>query len=213
MHRSRFAALPQHRARPHSRRRLTREWRRIGAADNLVRSGGDQQTAVCRRRCDALVQWRPDIAYGLNVVETLRQKDGLSGTLYNVPMIIGPSSFAVLTSTETGSQVQSAGSDFGTNHITWGTLNQTLWIGAARAVRNLSTTAHSATGCARVTPIPDPATASRRSFVVVQPADLRRRLEPTGMADRRPFQRVARHWSLSVGKAIRWALPTSRCSR
>ncbi len=68
------------------------------------------------------------VAYGLNIVETLRQKDGLSGTLYNVPMIIGPSSFNVLTSTETGSDVQSAGSDFGSNHITWGTLNQTQWV-------------------------------------------------------------------------------------
>ncbi len=68
-----------------------------------------------------------DTAYGLNVVETLRQKDGLSGTLYNVPLIIGPTSFAVLTSTETGSEVQSAGSDLGTNHITWATLNQTQW--------------------------------------------------------------------------------------
>lgn len=66
-------------------------------------------------------------ADGLNLVETLRQKDGLSGTLYNVPMIIGPSSFAVLISTQTGDQVVSAGSDLGTNHITWGTLNQTMW--------------------------------------------------------------------------------------
>lgn len=72
------------------------------------------------------------IAYGLNVVETLRQQDGLSGTLYNVPMVIGPSSFNVLISTQTGNQVQSAGSDLGTNHITWGTLNQTLWTGAPR---------------------------------------------------------------------------------
>ena len=72
------------------------------------------------------------VAYGLNVVETLRQKDGLSGTLYNVPMIIGPSSFNVLISTQTGNQVQSAGSDLGTNHITWGTLNQSQWTGAPR---------------------------------------------------------------------------------
>ncbi|MBV8529929.1 MAG: hypothetical protein JO104_01310 [Candidatus Eremiobacteraeota bacterium] len=69
------------------------------------------------------------VAYGLNEVETLRQKDGLSGTLYNVPMIIGPSSFDVLTSTETGNEVQAAGSDLGTNHITWGTLNQSQWTG------------------------------------------------------------------------------------
>ncbi len=62
--------------------------------------------------------------YGLNEVETLRQSDGLSGTLYNVPMILGPTSFLVLTSTETGGQVQNAGNDLGTNHITWATLNQ-----------------------------------------------------------------------------------------
>ena len=65
------------------------------------------------------------VAYGLNTVETLRQSDGLSGTLYNVPMIIGPSSFDVLISTQTGNEVQSAGADLGTNHITWSTLNQT----------------------------------------------------------------------------------------
>lgn len=70
-----------------------------------------------------------NVAYGLNTVETLRQRDGLSGTLYNVPMIIGPSNFTVLTSTETGSTVQAAGSDLGTNHITWSTLNQTMWTG------------------------------------------------------------------------------------
>jgi hypothetical protein len=80
-----------------------------------------------------------DVAYGLNAVETLRQKDGLSGTLYNVPMIIGPSSFAVLTSTETGNTVQSAGSDFGTNHITWGTLNQTQWTGPPRGPKASTT--------------------------------------------------------------------------
>jgi hypothetical protein len=76
------------------------------------------------------------IAYGLNEVETLRQKDGLSGTLYNVPMIIGPSSFDVLISTQTGRQVQSAGADLGTNHITWGTLNQTQWTGVPRGQKS-----------------------------------------------------------------------------
>jgi hypothetical protein len=79
------------------------------------------------------------VAYGLNTVETLRQQNGLSGTLYNVPMIIGPSSFNVLTSTETGDDVQSAGSDLGTNHITWGTLNQSLWTGPARGPKKSST--------------------------------------------------------------------------
>jgi hypothetical protein len=79
------------------------------------------------------------VAYGLNTVETLRQKDGLSGTLYNVPMIIGPSSFNVLISTETGNDVQSAGSDFGTNHITWGTLNQQQWLGPPRGPKQSTT--------------------------------------------------------------------------
>jgi hypothetical protein len=73
-----------------------------------------------------------EVAYGLNEVETLRQSDGLSGTLYNVPMIIGPSNFDVLYSTETGKQVGSAGNDLGTNHLTWGTLNQSAWIGPSR---------------------------------------------------------------------------------
>lgn len=71
-------------------------------------------------------------ASGLNVVETLRQSDGLSGVLYDVPMIIGPSKFDVFTSTETGTEVQYAGSDLGTNHITWGTLNQQHWTGPPR---------------------------------------------------------------------------------
>ena len=75
------------------------------------------------------------VAYGLNTVETLRQKDGLSGVLYDVPMIIGPTSFDVLISTETGSQVISAGADLGTNHITWGTLNQSKWTGAPRGFK------------------------------------------------------------------------------
>jgi hypothetical protein len=79
------------------------------------------------------------VAYGLNVVETLRQKDGLSGTLYNVPMVIGPTSFDVLTSTETGSNVQYAGADFGTNHITWGTLNQSQWTGPPRGFKASTT--------------------------------------------------------------------------
>ena len=44
---------------------------------------------------------------------------------------LGPTSFLVLTSTETGGQVQNAGNDLGTNHITWATLNQ--WSFAARS--------------------------------------------------------------------------------
>jgi hypothetical protein len=79
------------------------------------------------------------VAYGLNTSLTLRQQDGLSGTLYNVPQILGPSTFNVLTSTETGGQVQSAGADLGTNHITWGTLNQTLWTGPPRGQKASTT--------------------------------------------------------------------------
>jgi hypothetical protein len=79
------------------------------------------------------------VAYGVNTVETLRQKNGLSGTLYNVPMIIGPSSFAVTISTETGSVVQYAGNDYGTNHITWGTLNQSHWTVPPRGPKASST--------------------------------------------------------------------------
>jgi hypothetical protein len=78
------------------------------------------------------------VAYGLNTVETLRQKDGLSGTLYNVPMVIGPSSFNVLISTETGNEVLAAGGDLGTNHITWGTLNQSQWTGPPRGLKSSS---------------------------------------------------------------------------
>jgi hypothetical protein len=79
------------------------------------------------------------IAYGLNTVETLRQQNGLSGTLYNQPQIIGPSSFDVLISTQTGNEVQSAGADLGTNHITWSTLNQSLWTGPPRGPKASST--------------------------------------------------------------------------
>lgn len=80
----------------------------------------------------ATTSYKGAAAQGLNVVETLRQEDGLSGVLYDVPMIIGPTSFDVLTSTQTGDQVQSAGYDLGTNHITQGTLNQALWTGPPR---------------------------------------------------------------------------------
>lgn len=80
------------------------------------------------------------VAIGLNTVETLRQQNGLSGTLYNVPMIIGPSGFDVSTSTETGEGVQGAGSDIGTNHITWGTLNQSIWLSGAQRGPKQSTT-------------------------------------------------------------------------
>ncbi|MFY9630716.1 MAG: hypothetical protein WAJ94_03815 [Candidatus Cybelea sp.] len=78
------------------------------------------------------------VSYGLNEVETLRQSNGLSGTLYNVPMIIGPTTFDVLDSTETGAEVLGAGNDLGTNHITWGTLNQSLWTGPVRGLKQAS---------------------------------------------------------------------------
>ena len=79
------------------------------------------------------------VAYGLNTVETLRQSDGLSAALYNVPKIIGPTNFDDLISTETGNTVLSAGSDFGTNHITWATLNQPLWTGPPRGLKAATT--------------------------------------------------------------------------
>jgi hypothetical protein len=80
-----------------------------------------------------------NVATGLNMVETLRQKDGLSGVLYSVPIVVGPSSFDVLTSTMTGEQVQYVGSDLGTNHITWATLNQTHWTGPPRGQKASTT--------------------------------------------------------------------------
>jgi len=49
----------------------------------------------------ATISWNGTTASGLNVVETLRQANGLSGTLYNSPVITGPSGFAVLTQTIT----------------------------------------------------------------------------------------------------------------
>jgi hypothetical protein len=79
------------------------------------------------------------VASGLNAVLTLRQSNGLSGTLYNVPQILGPSNFLVLKSTQTGDQVQASGSDLGTNHITWGTLNQQQWTGPPRGLKASTT--------------------------------------------------------------------------
>jgi hypothetical protein len=87
----------------------------------------------------ATLAYGGNVAYGLNTVETLRQKDGLSGVLYSVPMIVGPTSFNVLISTETGNEVQYAGSDLGTNHITWGTLNQINWTGPPRGSKASTT--------------------------------------------------------------------------
>ena len=79
------------------------------------------------------------VAYGLNTVVTLRQQNGISGTLYNQPQIIGPTSFNVLTSTQSGNEVQFAGADLGTNHITWATLNQSQWTGPPRGLKAATT--------------------------------------------------------------------------
>jgi hypothetical protein len=79
------------------------------------------------------------VALGLNTVETLRQADGLSGVLYNVPKITGPANFSIGISTETGNAVLSAGSDAGTNHISWSTLNQTQWAGQPRGLKGATT--------------------------------------------------------------------------
>jgi hypothetical protein len=79
------------------------------------------------------------VAYGLNTVVTLRQPDGLSGVLYSIPQILGPSNFNVLTSTQTGNEVQSAGADLGTNHLTWSTLNQSQWTGPPRGPKASTT--------------------------------------------------------------------------
>ncbi len=51
-----------------------------------------------------------DGSKGLNVVETFRQPNGLSGTLANTPSIVGPSGFLV--------PAGQGGTDGGTNHIT-----------------------------------------------------------------------------------------------
>ena len=102
------------------------------------------------------------MAYGLNEVETLRQSDGLSGALYNVPMIIGPSKFDVLYSTETGEKCRAPG-----------TIPEPITSPGARSINPLDRpdrggpsnrpAAHLATGCAPVTPTPGRPTALRRS--------------------------------------------------
>lgn len=43
----------------------------------------------------ATISWQGQSAVGLNVVETLRQANGLSGTLFNVPFITGPQTFSI----------------------------------------------------------------------------------------------------------------------
>ncbi|HZZ65908.1 MAG TPA: hypothetical protein VFE17_10445 [Candidatus Baltobacteraceae bacterium] len=58
------------------------------------------------------------ITYGLNTVETLRQKNGLSGSLFNVPIITLPT-----TMTVPGNPLY-IDNDAGTNRITQNTLNE-----------------------------------------------------------------------------------------
>ena len=148
------------------------------------------------------------IAYGLNEVETLRQSNGLSGTLYNVPMIIGPYEFRVLISTETGNQVARAGNDLGTNHITWGTLNQSdCGSASAASARSSRPAARLATACVRATPTAVRSTASRRSTLRLRPA---RSTATTMNVVRRAAGLPAEGPSLSrwMVKAILWDSPT-----
>ncbi len=77
------------------------------------------------------------VSYGLNTVSTLRQSNGLSGTLYNQPQIIGPTAFSILPADK--GVWQYAGADLGTNHITWATLNQAQWTGPAPGLTQGST--------------------------------------------------------------------------
>lgn len=102
-------------------------------------------------------------ARGLNTVETLRQSNGLSGLLYDVPTITGPTSFSVAASTTQGvplvasSQDQTpignggldAGADFGTNRISSATLNDGEYItffGGPGATQGLRPTSAGAFG-------------------------------------------------------------------
>ena len=59
---------------------------------------------------------------GLNVVETLRQADGLSGTLFNVPAITGPAGFSISATTVSSKTspplTTLARADYGTDRIT-----------------------------------------------------------------------------------------------
>ena len=70
---------------------------------------------------------------GLNVVETLRQSNGLSGTLFNVPTITGPASFAITATSPPLVSLDAiatlAGADFGSNRISQQTFDNTLATG------------------------------------------------------------------------------------
>ena len=152
------------------------------------------------------------VAYGLNTVLTLRQPDGLSGTLYNIPQIIGPTSFNVLTSTETGSDVQSAGSDFGTNHVTWSTLNQPQWTGAPRGQKASSTGAFGYGFCpCNSDSGPVNGTSPRLSSLTACPSTATTKRCST--AALRRFRRRSGGRRARVGKATRWALRILRYSR
>ena len=134
------------------------------------------------------------IAYGLNEVETLRQSDGLSGVLYDVPMIIGPTSFDVLISTQTGNQVVAAGNDLGTNHITWGTLNQETVDRAAAPTKR----AQQRRVWLRLLSLQLRRRPDQRHFAALsslQLPDLRRQRMNYGMAGRPHFQPPARRYA------------------
>lgn len=66
------------------------------------------------------------VSKGLNVVETLRGSAGLSGVLYDVPSITGPTTLAITSDSVRNLPItaQFAGSDYGTNRITQATLDQ-----------------------------------------------------------------------------------------
>ena len=73
------------------------------------------------------------VAYGLNVVETLRQSNGLSGVLYSQPQDASARRASTCSSPRKPvTKCSPPARDFGTNHITWGTLNQSQWTGPPR---------------------------------------------------------------------------------
>lgn len=76
-------------------------------------------------------------ANGLNVVETLRQSNGLSATLYNAPIITGPSGFSI-TKSSISSNISPpittlARADYGTNRITQQSLDASQATGYNQA--------------------------------------------------------------------------------
>jgi len=61
---------------------------------------------------------------GLNAIETLRQSNGLSGLVFDVPTITGPAAFALTTPlVDSGQNFQNTmGADYGTNRVTLASL-------------------------------------------------------------------------------------------